>query len=280
MYNFWKKHKIKFIAAVAMVAMLVGAFCIGGDSPGSYSPSVDKGNVQTSHAVRNGEQSESKAETHGTADHQRPDNSKGDAESAQSGTVTDKVKSAEDKTADDLKQAADSKPEETAKFEAPEQSDPTPLPTPIPTPTPIPEPETKKLTCTISISCSTILNNMDSLEAGKEGLGPSGGYLLGSTAVTFTEGESVYDVLRRVTQENGIHMEASFTPIYHSVYIEGIGNLYEFDCGSLSGWMYSVNGWFPNYGCSSYILADGDVVSWVYTCDLGADVGGAGVVQG
>ena len=37
--------------------------------------------------------------------------------------------------------------------------------------------------------------------------------------------------------------------------------------------MYKVNGWFPNYGCSSYYLKDGDVIEWVYTCDLGKDVG-------
>ena len=38
--------------------------------------------------------------------------------------------------------------------------------------------------------------------------------------------------------------------------------------------MYNVNGWFPNYGCSRYMLKDGDKIEWVYTCDLGADVGG------
>ena len=57
-------------------------------------------------------------------------------------------------------------------------------------------------------------------------------------------------------------------------YIEGIANLYEFDCGPLSGWMYQVNGWFPNYGCSRYQMQDGDNIAWVYTCDLGNDVGG------
>ena len=50
--------------------------------------------------------------------------------------------------------------------------------------------------------------------------------------------------------------------------------MYEFDCGALSGWMYRVNGWYPNYGCSRYQLKDGDVVEWRYTCDLGNDVGG------
>ena len=38
--------------------------------------------------------------------------------------------------------------------------------------------------------------------------------------------------------------------------------------------MYQVNDWFPNYGCSRYQLQDGDVIHWVYTCDLGYDVGG------
>ena len=37
--------------------------------------------------------------------------------------------------------------------------------------------------------------------------------------------------------------------------------------------MYKVNGWFPNYGCSRYSVQDGDVIEWVYTCDLGRDVG-------
>ncbi len=37
--------------------------------------------------------------------------------------------------------------------------------------------------------------------------------------------------------------------------------------------MYQVNGEFPNYGCSKYKLKDGDRIAWVYTCDLGKDVG-------
>ena len=70
-----------------------------------------------------------------------------------------------------------------------------------------------------------------------------------------------------------VTLEISYTPLYESYYIEGINYLYEFDGGNLSGWMYKVNGWFPNYGCSSYYLSDGDVIEWVYTCDLGKDVG-------
>ena len=134
--------------------------------------------------------------------------------------------------------------------------------------------KSKTYTCTFSIECSTILNNLDMLDPEKLEMVPSGGVILAKTTVTFYEGESVFDVLQLVCQQYGIHMESSWTPIYNSAYIEGIHNLYEFDCGSLSGWMYRVNGWYPNYGCSRYQLQDGDTVEWRYTCDLGNDVGG------
>lgn len=129
------------------------------------------------------------------------------------------------------------------------------------------------LTCTISISCATILDNMELCAENKRPLVPSDGVILPTTSVAFSEGESVYDVLQRFCRDHGIHMESSWTPMYNSAYIEGINNLYEFDVGNESGWMYKVNGWFPNYGCSRYQVEAGDVICWVYTCDLGADVG-------
>lgn len=126
--------------------------------------------------------------------------------------------------------------------------------------------------CTILIECSTILNNLDKFDPAKEELVPNDGIILEKCVVGFNEGETVYDLLRRETRARGIHLEANFTPIYDSAYVEGINNLYEFDCGDLSGWTFCVNGAFPNYGCSSYKLSDGDAVEWHYTCDLGADV--------
>ena len=135
-------------------------------------------------------------------------------------------------------------------------------------------------TCTFSIECSTIVNNLDMLDPDKLEMVPSNGVILSKTIVTFYEGESVFDVLQRVCKEKNIHMEASWTPIYNSAYVEGIHNLYEFDCGALSGWMYKVNGWYPNYGSSRYQLQTGDVVEWRFTCDLGNDIGGGYAVGG
>lgn len=135
------------------------------------------------------------------------------------------------------------------------------------------------LTCTISISCATILDNLAALDPEKVELVPEDGWILEPVTVEFTAGQNVFDVLLAAVKANAIHMEYQNTPIYETAYIEGIGNLYEFDCGELSGWMYRVNGWFPNYGCSRYAVQAGDVIEWMYTCDLGSDIGGSGVSQ-
>ena len=136
------------------------------------------------------------------------------------------------------------------------------------------------LTCTFSIECTTILNNLADLNEDKVDAVPSNGIIFPAQAVTFYEGESVYDVLQRICRENNIQLECSWTPMYNSTYVEGIHNLYEFDCGSGSGWMYKVDGWYPNYGCSRYVLTNGETVEWRYTCDLGSDIGGHYVIGG
>ena len=132
----------------------------------------------------------------------------------------------------------------------------------------------RELTCTMSVRCDTIFNNISWLDTEKRELLPEDGVIFPEQSVKFYDGESVFNLLVREMKRNKIHMEFESTPVYNSAYIEGIGNIYEFDCGELSGWMYRVNGWFPNYGCSRYQLKNGDRVEWVYTCDLGVDVGG------
>jgi len=126
---------------------------------------------------------------------------------------------------------------------------------------------------TLTIRCDTILDNMKRLDKEKHELVPQDGIIFPVAAVTVYEGESVFNVLQRETRRIKLHMSSRFTPIYNSAYIEAINNLYEFDVGELSGWMYCVNGWYPNYGCSRYVLKPGDVIEWNYTCNLGRDLG-------
>lgn len=122
-----------------------------------------------------------------------------------------------------------------------------------------------KLTCTLSVRCDTILDNLEKLDSQKVGLIPKDGIIFAEKAVRFYDGESVFDVLVREMKQHKIHLEFENTPIYDSAYIEGIANIYEFDCGGHSGWKYKVNGQFAGYGCSQYILKAGDRIEWVYT---------------
>ncbi|QVK19353.1 DUF4430 domain-containing protein [Mycoplasmatota bacterium] len=127
----------------------------------------------------------------------------------------------------------------------------------------------------LSIKCETILNNWDDLDDSLkfEKYVPSDGVILAQTEYVLRPGDTVFDILDRATRHNRIHMEHTYSTNFGSNYIQGINHLYEFSCGPLSGWMYLVNGEFPNYGSSKYVLKDGDVIEWVYTCDLGRDVG-------
>ena len=77
----------------------------------------------------------------------------------------------------------------------------------------------------------------------------------------------------RCLREEKLHFEYVDAKAFGSVYIEGIGNLYEFDCGEQSGWIYFVNGISPGLGCSGYTVESGDEIVFAYTCDMGADLG-------
>ena len=106
-------------------------------------------------------------------------------------------------------------------------------------------------TCTIEISCETVLDHMEELKETKKEFVPEDGQILKKTTVSFTTGESVFDILKNICGEKGIQISSKYTPLYNSYYVEGINQLYELDCGKNSGWMYSVNGTFPNYGASA-----------------------------
>lgn len=134
-------------------------------------------------------------------------------------------------------------------------------------------------TISISIQCNTILAHKDDFNKDKIEMLPEDGVILEKEDIAYKDGETVFDALVKATKAHKIHMEYTGSKEYKTNYIEGIHNIYEFDCGPLSGWMYKVNGTFPNYGCSSYKLKEGDVVEWVYTCDLGKDVGAEAITQ-
>ncbi|MGI5824848.1 MAG: DUF4430 domain-containing protein [Bacillota bacterium] len=249
-------YKKCIIAAVVIVVVLAVAFCFGGDLPETAAETAGLDNAVQQVAVAAEAQISAQQEAEAAlaaAEAEAEAKAKAEAEAAGSSGMKIDPATGKDKY----------------------NTSPVPQGKPAPV-----EPEDTTVTsvthtCTISISCAMLLNNMDSLDENKVELVPADGWILKATKVSFNEGESVFDVLQRATKAAGIQMEAAFTPMYNSAYIEGINNIYEFDCGELSGWMYSVNGWYPNYGSSRYQLKAGDVIEWKYTCDLGKDIGGS-----
>ena len=80
------------------------------------------------------------------------------------------------------------------------------------------------------------------------------------------EGDSVYDVLVRAAKDKKIRLDL------RGSYVSGIEDYYELQYGSLSGWIYHVNGKEAKYGCAEYYPSDGDEILWLYTLELGRDL--------
>ncbi len=121
-----------------------------------------------------------------------------------------------------------------------------------------------EINCSITIECKSILNNMDDLKSGHESYVPKNGIMLDNYKATLKSKSTVYDLLKKACNDKGITYTAKDT--MYSVYIVGINNIDEKDCGKDSGWMYSVNGNFPNVSADSKKLKDGDKVVFTYTC--------------
>jgi len=140
-----------------------------------------------------------------------------------------------------------------------------------PNPIPIKPENTDKKAVTIAINCQTaVAKGLDKQEKFKDVV-PANGIILPPTKVEFNDGDTVFDVLKLVVRENKIQMQ--YEGSKGNPYIKGINNLYEFDSGPLSGWMYCVNKLYVNYGCNETKLKNGDAIEWNYTCDMGKDLG-------
>ena len=117
----------------------------------------------------------------------------------------------------------------------------------------LPKEEPKKQTVTVSIRGSK-----------------SVGTILEATEAAWNEGDTAFSVLKNITRAQGIPME--FSGSGASVYVEGIANLYEFDEGATSGWVYRVNGTLVSKSAGACVLHPGDRIEWIYTLNLGKDL--------
>lgn len=306
--KFIKKNKIYFVGALIAAALLTAAFFAGGslssesitqyDKPNAVISSYDEVTADTNYTVANSTENTTANDnknSNSTASSATLNQSSSVSQSSQTDNTSENTQASSDVSpyskeyyqsstaSSDVKTSSSNTQSSVSNSSADSKdkynTDPVPADKPQPVEPQDQEIEDNKLTCTISISCATILDNLDKFNPEKIELVPEDGWILKPVKVTFNEGESVYDLLVRVCKENNIHMSAKWTPLYNSHYIESINNIKEFDCPTdrfhnTSGWMYCVNDWYPNYGISRYELKKGDVVELNYTCvGLGADLG-------
>ncbi len=115
---------------------------------------------------------------------------------------------------------------------------------------------------TVSVRCEKVSGRSDDI--------PSDGVIIKETKIDIEKGESVYDILVQVAKYYSVPLDSDIGP--SSAYVVGIGDLYQFDFGDLSGWVCLVNGKEISVGASEYKLKDKDVVEWHYTLNLGKDI--------
>lgn len=127
-----------------------------------------------------------------------------------------------------------------------------------PAPEPEPEPDPETITVTVSVLCTLAVGNPN-LNPGVTV--PSDGVMVSGLSLELTPGQTAFDAL----SQTGLALDYSGSPSRKDVYLRGIGGLYQKDCGPSSGWVFSVNGVYPNTSCSKVALSDGDVVSFQFT---------------
>lgn len=105
-------------------------------------------------------------------------------------------------------------------------------------------------------SISSGLQQVSSVSVSINGSAAGGGS--SSTSVGYWDGMTAYDALAA----SGAGINARGTQF--GTYVAAINGLAEKEHGSMSGWVYAVNGVEPNMACSNYRLSPGDVVTWTY----------------
>ncbi|MCR4594051.1 MAG: DUF4430 domain-containing protein [Clostridiales bacterium] len=119
------------------------------------------------------------------------------------------------------------------------------------------------ITCYISIECKKIKDNIDRF-SDDPSLVPSDGYILKRKSVTLASDSTVYNLLKTACATSGISVNEKNTML--GKYISGIAGIDEKECGTYSGWLYSVNGISPNKSVDKYVLSNNDEVVFSYTC--------------
>ena len=252
--------------AALLLAALLALGCVGcGQSPAADADGTGSNTQQTVDKHRKSStKADTKTDTAADAKTDDKTDTKTDDKTAdgdkQQTEQTNEDKQSEQKQGQQKEEGTGKTEQHKQEETKPSAPEPEPTPTPTPTPEPGPEPEPAAATVSLYISCANAVGIQDGL--------PAGGAML-STTVAISEGDTVMDVLKRACRDAGLAVSAGGS------YVSSIGGLSDrIDrAHPSSGWMYCVDGWFPNYGCNSYTLSGGESIEWLYTLDGGSDVG-------
>lgn len=101
-----------------------------------------------------------------------------------------------------------------------------------------------------------------------------------ATTYTVDSNSTVWDVLQKAFADNGITCNAGSNNSQGTVYISALTRngvtLAEFDNGTNSGWMYTLNGNHSDNGVAQQYLKDGDKIVFHYTDDYTKEQGSEG----
>jgi cytoskeletal protein RodZ len=89
------------------------------------------------------------------------------------------------------------------------------------------------------------------------------GNIVAATKVSFNEGDTIYDIILATAKKHGIVIDSRGSGA--TAYIEGIDNIYEFDYGPKSGWVFEQNGISLTKSIGVTKIKDGDRIECIYT---------------
>lgn len=107
----------------------------------------------------------------------------------------------------------------------------------------------KTFSATFSLNAKGLIENISAVSVGN-----------------LKSGTTVFDVFKKVLADKGFSYEAKggyVSAVTDSKYVR----LAEFDKGENSGWMYKVDGEFPDKMMNAYYLSGGEVIEFLYTGD-------------
>jgi hypothetical protein len=89
------------------------------------------------------------------------------------------------------------------------------------------------------------------------------GTIIGTSKVSFKDGETIFDILLQEAKKHNIVVDSRGSGA--TTYVEGIDNIYEFDYGAKSGWVFKLNGVSLTKSIGTIKVKDGDRIECSYT---------------